>query len=228
MFNCITGQKPKTDGSIDGVNSSKELDGKKPQPINQFRLTNKAAGKNTKKIKEDWNDSITTAHKMLVNVNEELNKILVELEDISNALKKIGNKKGLDNGVKKFNNVQKELITATHKANKLVGSFNKSLPPILIKAGSEIKKLTEKDYKELEEKLGKDKFEKTKKTFAKIMALGQNVKTNLQNLNQSGDHSGRKKTHNKPNREEIMDDGDDESSSIIESSAYIGDGDRDE
>ena len=225
MFSRITGTRPKTDGSIDGVNPLKKLDGEKPQPIDQFRLTNKAAGENTKKIKADWHDSITTAHKMLVNVNTELDSILAELDDISEALKNLGKKTGSDGAVNRFNNVKKEIKLASETANRFVDSFNRSLPPRLVKAGSAIGKLTPKDFDKLEKQLDKDKVQKIKNTFAKIKALEQNVKNNFQGADQPADPSGKKKSQRVPDRKDLLADSSDDSSSVIgtvsdESSSY--------
>ena len=215
MFSRITGTRPKTDGSIDGVNPLKKLDGKKPQHIDQFRLTNKAAGENTKKIKADWHDSITTAHKMLVNVNTELDSILAELDDISEALKNLGKKTGSDGAVNRFNNVQKEIKFASETANRFVYSFNKDLPPRLVKAGSAIEKLTPKDFDKLEKKIGKNKVQKIKNTFEKIKTLEQNVKNNFQGADQPADPSGKKKSQRVPDRKDLLADSSDDSSSVI-------------
>ena len=215
MFSRITGTRPKTDGSIDGVNPLQKLDGKKPQHIDQFRLTNKAAGENTKKIKADWHDSITTAHKMLVNVNTELDSILAELDDISEALKNLGKKTGSDGAVNRFNNVKKEIRIASETANRFVDSFNRSLPPRLVKAGSAIEKLTKKDFEKLEKQLDKDKVQKIKNTFAKIKALEQNVKNNFQGADQPADPSGKKKSQRVPDRKDLLADSSDDSSSVI-------------
>ena len=215
MFSRITGTRPKTDGSIDGVNPLKELDGKKPQPIDQFRLTNKAAGENTKKIKKEWLDSITTAHTMLVNVNKELESILSELEDISNALKNLGKKTGSGDAVNRFNAVQKEIKVASDRANRFVYSFNKDLPTCLVKAGSAIKRLTAKDFEKLEKQIGKNKVENIKNTFARIKALEQNVKKNFREVDQPADPSGKKKSQKVSSRQDSLRNSSDDSSSVI-------------
>jgi hypothetical protein len=215
MPNRITGKKPKTDAPIDGVNPSEKPDGKKPQLIDQFRLFNKAAGENTKKIKADWHDSITTAHKMLVNVNTELDSILAELDEISEALKNLGKKTGLGDAVNKFNDVQKEIKLASETANRFVDSFNRSLPPRLVKAGSAIEKFTKKDFEKLEEKLGKDKVKRIKNTFAKIRALEQNVKNNFQDPDQPADHSVKKKSQKARHGQDVSRESSDNSSSEV-------------
>jgi len=66
---------------------SKRLDGKE-QPINQYSIKYKEVGKKTKVIQAEWQDSITTAHRMLVSVNQELDDILKELNEIYEELTK--------------------------------------------------------------------------------------------------------------------------------------------
>lgn len=211
----VTETRSKTADPTNKVNPSEKLDGNKPQPINQFRLTNKAAGEKTKKIKEDWHDSITMAHTMLVNVNTELDSILAELDDISDALKKLGKGTGLDGVVKKFNDVQTEIKIASDTAKGFVDSFYKDLPPRLVKAGSAIEKFTKKDFENLEEQIGKEKVGKTKTTFAKIRAFEQNVKNNFQDADQPADLSGKKKSQKARHGQDVLRESSDNSSSEV-------------
>ncbi len=127
------------DLTSEGVQVEK-FDGKKTQPIAQFRLTSKAAGKKTEKIKDEWRDSITTAHTMLVNVNKELASILKELDDISKELKTLRNKSGSKDIIQKFNDVKDELQLASDKADGIVKSFKDHVPPSLIRAGAALEK----------------------------------------------------------------------------------------
>jgi hypothetical protein len=215
MTSRITGTRPKTVGPTDGVNPSKKLDGKKTQLIDQFRLTNKAAGEKTTKIKEDWHDSITMAHKMLVNVNTELDRILVELDEISDALKKIGKGTGSDGAVKKFNAVKTEMKSVSNTAKKFAVSFRNDIPPILAKAGSAIEKFTQKDYENLEKKIGNEKVGKIKNTLAKIKTLEQNVKNTFQVVDQPADHSVKKKSQKARHEKDVLGKSSDDSSSRV-------------
>jgi hypothetical protein len=154
---------------VDG-GETKKLDGKE-QPINQYSIKSKEAGKNTKSIKEGWYDSITTAHNMLVNVNKELDQILRELREISDALNNVIKNEDLDDFKTKFNNVFHPMNQAVAASSGLVKSFNENISDNLKKAGSAIDKFTSEDFKKLEGKIDKKTAEKTKDLFARIQKL---------------------------------------------------------
>jgi hypothetical protein len=172
--------------------TDQKLDGK-DQPIDQYKLTSKKAGKNTKEIKQGWHDSITTAHKMLVEVNQELSKILKELEDISNKLDKLNQKSELDGTLLKFNYVLDKMDAASGDANHIAKDFRKLIPKHISQAAEQISKITKEDFNKLEKKIGKKEVQKLKDAFRRIKLLQQNVNTNAQDANQAAERSKKKK-----------------------------------
>jgi hypothetical protein len=154
------------------INSNK-LDGK-VQPVNQYSIKSKQAGKNTQAIKEGWYDSITTAHNMLVNVNRELDQILKELKEISDVLNDNKKSKDLTDVKDKF---AKVLVPMTHAAvasSKIISSFEKKVSLNLNQANTEIDKLKQEDFNNLELKTNKETAEKAKALFVKIKKLKTN------------------------------------------------------
>lgn len=172
--------------------TDQKLDGK-DQPIDQYKLTSKKAGKNTKEIKQGWHDSITTAHKMLVEVNQELSKILKELDDISNKLDKLNQKSELDGTLLKFNYVRDKMDAASDDADNIAKDFRKFIPKNISQAAEQISKITKEDFNKLEKKIGKKEVQKLKDTFRRIKLLQQNINTNAQDSNQAAEHSKKKK-----------------------------------
>jgi hypothetical protein len=106
---------------------SKRLDGKE-QPINQYSIKYKVAGKKTKVIQAEWLDSITTAHQMLVSVNQELDDILKELNEIYEELTKNKKVSNSNDAVKKFGAVKEAMQSAAGEAASFVKSFKTHLP----------------------------------------------------------------------------------------------------
>jgi hypothetical protein len=172
--------------------TDKKPDGK-DQPIDQYKLTSKKAGKNTKAIQQGWHDSITMAHTMLVEVNQELSKILKELDDISNKLDKLNKKSELKGALRKFNYVRDKMDAASSDANCIATDFKKLIPKHINKAAEQISAITTEDFYQLEKHIGKKEVKKLKDIFHRVKFLHQNISTNAQDANQSAEPSKKKK-----------------------------------
>jgi hypothetical protein len=171
--------------------TDQKLDGK-DQPIDQYKLTSKKAGKKTKEIKQDWNNSITIAHTMLVEVNQELSKILKELDEISARLDKIRNPQELLNAKKKFNAVREPMSHATYSAIRIENDFKKDVCGNLRLAADRISKVTAEDFSVLEKGMGLGTFNRIKEMFERIKLLDRNINANPQDTNQAAEPSKKK------------------------------------
>jgi hypothetical protein len=192
MFSTFKlGSKQRKVGSDETITDQK-LNGK-DQLIDQYKLTRKKAGKNTKAIQQDWHNSITMAHTMLVEVNQELSKILKELNEISEKLDKINEKSKSAGAVKKFKVVEFRMKNASKAADEIVKEFKSSISFHLVIAAEKISELKDKDFKNLEEDLGTKEVKKLKDIFQRIKLLQQNINSNAQDANQVAEPSKKKK-----------------------------------
>jgi hypothetical protein len=171
-----------------------KLDGK-TQPIGQYKLISKKAGKNTEEIKQGWHDSITIAHNMLVEVNQELEKILDELNEISKALNKLNKKLGANDAVKRFETCREHIKNATSTSDRLRQEFNKYVPRYIKFAAATIKDFTAEDFEKLKKGLNKKEVEKLKEIFDRIKLLEQNINLNSHDVSQAADAAKRNKSH---------------------------------
>jgi len=162
---------------------SKRLDGKE-QPINQYSIKYKEVGKKTKVIQAEWQDSITTAHRMLVSVNQELDDILKELNEIYEELTKNKKVSNSNDAVKKIGAVKEAMQSAAGEAASFVKSFKTRLPKKLKVAKEKMDKLTDEDWATIKTLVSKDKHEQLKKNFTRIAHLEQNIVKDAQDSNQ--------------------------------------------
>lgn len=175
-----------------------KLDGK-TQPIDQYRLSSKKAGKNTKEIQQEWLDSITTAHTMLVGVNQELSNILEKLDAISAKLDKIKDKSKLAGAIDKVNYVRDRMFTASGVADDVKKDFENLIPKHIDHAAQQISLITDEDFNKLKNEIGEDEVNELQTIFHQINLLAQNINANRkdanpQDANQAAETSKKKKS----------------------------------
>lgn len=182
MSHYLSRSRASIDGAVHEVSQAEEYQ-EEESASGKLTLKNKAPGKKTDQIKEDWS-SIAVAHQMLVTVNKDLAEISRELADIAKELKKFKPNDKNSAVLKDFDTIKKAMDVASEAAAGFVKSFEKgSIPSNLKKAGKIIGKIKDTDYSELGELIGNKNAEKLKEIYSKIAQLDKNTQYYLQNYN---------------------------------------------
>lgn len=219
----ITSKKQQNDEKPFDIKNikSKRLDGKE-QPINQYSIKYKEGGKKTKVIKAEWQDSITTAHRMLLNVNKELDEILKELNEIYEELTKDKKVSYSNTAVKKVQEVKEAMQSASDEAAGLVKSFKTHLPEKLKGVKEKMSELKAEDWDVIKDSVSKDKYEQIKKNVTRIAHLEQNIVKFEQNIvkdaQDSNQVSRKKKSDSVPKVETKPNKSGEDSDSLISDS----------
>lgn len=197
MSHYLSRSRASIDGSGQRVSQAEECQ-KEELSFSKYTIKNKAPGKKTDQIKEDWS-SIASAHQMLVTVNEELAEISRELADIAKELKKLKGSEKNSAALKDFNKIKTAMDRASDTATEFVKSFQGGTIPLTLKnAGKLIGKIKDTDYSELGELIGNKNAEKLKEIYSKIAQLDKNTQYYLQNYNNyTTDSEGNKDTKKK-------------------------------
>jgi hypothetical protein len=209
MSHFLSRSRASIDGAVHEVSQAEEYQ-EEESATGKLTLKNKAPGKKTDQIKEDWS-SIAVAHQMLVTVNKDLAEISRELADIAKELKKFKPNDKNSAALKDFATIKKAMDVASEAAAGFVKSFEKgSIPSNLKKAGKIIGNIKDNDYKKWSEVIGVKNAKKLEEIYSKIAQLDKNTQNYFHPNNdystESDEIKDKKKKKNIENTEDVMSD----------------------
>jgi hypothetical protein len=209
MSHFLSRSRASIDGAVHEVSQAEEYQ-EEESATGKLTLKNKAPGKKTDQIKEDWS-SIAVAHQMLVTVNKDLAEISRELADIAKELKKFKPNDKNSAVLKDFDTIKKAMDVASKTAAGFVKSFEKgSIPSNLKKAGKIIGNIKDNDYKKWSEVIGVKNAKKLEEIYSKIAQLDKTTQNYFHPNNdystESDEIKDKKKKKNIENTEDVMSD----------------------